>query len=278
MRQIKLCVAYQGTDFKGWQRQREDPTVQQVLEEAAAEALGHPVTVVGAGRTDSGVHALGQIATFRTDSTIPPDRLPFAINRHLPLSVRVTSAEAVSPDFHPCISARGKHYRYTLRCDRIESALWHCLVTTVHDELHWESMAQAAGHMVGHRDFGAFRSRAKGQDEIDPVKEVRQLVLRRFHQWFLVDVLGSGFLYKQVRTMVGTLLEVGRGSVPPDHVATILASGERDRAGPTAPARGLCLMQVFYGPIPPTWFEVPGPVVWEAQWQSWIAGTSPEFS
>jgi tRNA pseudouridine38-40 synthase len=265
---IKLCLAYDGTTFAGWQRQRDDRSVQGVLEAAIAEVVGRPVTVVGAGRTDRGVHALGQVATFETDSAIPPERFPLALNCHLPDTVRVYEAEAVSAGFHPCLSATGKHYRYTIWCGRIAPALWSRFVAVVHHDLQWPPMVEAAGAMLGRRDFRAFRNAAKGQEGISTVKDVAQILLRRFDRWLVVDVVGSGFLYKQVRTMVGTLLEVGRGRIPPRQVAAILKAGDRRRAGPTPPAAGLCLMQVFYAAVPPSWFEAPGPVVWQAHWRS----------
>jgi tRNA pseudouridine38-40 synthase len=269
---LKLCVAYDGTEFSGWQRQRGDRTVQQVLEEAIARAVGHRVTVVGAGRTDSGVHALGQVATFRTDSTIPAERLPFAVNQHLPSTVRVTACEQVPPTFHPCQNAVGKHYRYTAWCGRIGPALLRDFVAQIRHELRWEPMVEAAEHMVGRRDFSAFRTWAKGQEHLGSVKEIKQIHLKAGGRLLLIDVLGSGFLYKQVRTMVGTLVEVGRGRVPPERVPEIVASRDRRRAGPTAPAKGLCLVKVFYEEIPPSWFDTPGPVVWDGCWRTELVG------
>ena len=270
-----LRLAYEGTDFAGWQRQKGRPTVQQTLEEAAEKALGHKVRVVGAGRTDQGVHALGQVATFRTDSSIPAERLPFAINPHLPDSVRVTSSSAVSPDFHPCLSAVGKHYRYTAWCGRIPPVLYRNFVAAVPWDLHWESMVEAARFMIGRRDWRAFRNRAKGQTERETVKNVFQLVLRRSGAWFSADVLGSGFLYKQVRSMIGTLFEVGRGKIPPAGVREILDSGDRRLAGPTAPAKGLCLVRVFYDRILSDWHETTELPLGPLQWETAIVGSLP---
>jgi len=262
VRTVKLTMAYDGTEFAGWQRQKDQPSVQQTLEEALARVLHRKTVVLGAGRTDRGVHALGQVATFRTSARIPAERIPAALNVHLPPSVRVFEASDVPPRFHPCLSATGKHYRYTLLLEDKAPPLMRNFVVPVRFKLDLNAIVQAASHMVGRRDWRAFKTRAKGQEFYQTVKDVRALLLRKSGPFLLIDFLGSGFLYKQVRTMVGTLLEVGRGRFSPQQVAEILASGDRTRAGPTAPPHGLCLMQVFYGPVKPEWWETQGPAVW----------------
>ena len=255
MRNLRLGVEYDGTDFAGWQRQPGVPTVQQTLEEAAARIVGHRVSVVGAGRTDQGVHALGQVAGFRTTSRIAAARLPYAINTGLPASVRVRSAEDVPDTFHACRSATGKHYRYTIWRDPIPHALLNRFALTFPGPLYLAAMAEAAGRMQGRRDFRAFRGAAKGQEGRETTKEVWSVTVRDMTPWLVIDVLGSGFLYSQVRTMTGTLLEVGRGKLAPEAVSAILASGDRRRAGPTAPPHGLCLVRVLYDPAPPAWYR-----------------------
>jgi tRNA pseudouridine38-40 synthase len=274
VRHIKLSIAYEGTDFAGWQRQRGDRSVQETIEEAVAAVTGERVPVVGAGRTDRGVHALGQVACFSTESAVPIDRFPLAVNVHLPPAVRVVHAEEVPPSFHPRRSATAKHYRYTIWCDRIAPALWRNFTAVVHHELDRDRMVEAAAALVGEHDFRAFKNKAKGQERVDTRKTVFEIVLRSAAQWLITDILGGGFLYKQVRTMVGTLLEVGRGAMTPPAVRELVAAGDRRRAGPTAPAPGLCLMQVFYGPVPAGWYEVPGPVVGGAAW-AWSRLVAP---
>ena len=259
---VKLLLEYEGTTFFGWQRQIEYLTVQQVLEDALGTVLGKRVPVVSAGRTDRGVHALGQVAVFRAESPVPTERYPFALNSHLPPSVRVLAAEEAAPDFHPCRDATAKHYRYTLWRGAFAPALWRNCCTTVGHTLDVPAMRKAAACMEGRRDFRAFRSASKGQEHLSTVKEVTRVLLRTLGPWLLVDVLGSGFLYTQVRTMVGTLNEVGRGNIPPSRIEEILVSEDRTQAGPTSPPQGLCLMQVFYGAVPPAWHTVPGPAVW----------------
>lgn len=259
MRNIKLCVEFDGTDFVGWQRQKDGMSVQQSLEEAAGKVVGHQVSITGAGRTDRGVHALGQVAGFRTGSTIPCDRVPQAINFYLPETVRVRSAGEVADNFHPCRSSTGKHYRYTVWCGRIAPAISRRYITQVPWALNTDSMARAGQAMEGKQDFRAFRSFAKGQEHLSTIKEIWKVLVRRFGSWILVEVLGSGFVYTQVRTMVGTLIEVGRGKMEPRHVKDILKSGDRKRAGPTAPAKGLCLVRVFYDSEPHTWYRLEDP-------------------
>jgi tRNA pseudouridine38-40 synthase len=264
VRNIKIELEYDGTEFAGWQRQANGTTVQQVLEEGAAAVLGHKVSMVGAGRTDRGVHALGQTASFRTDHRIPAARLPYALNTHLPPTVRVRAATDVPYEFHACRNATGKHYRYTLFCGGIAPAVGRRYVAVEPRELILEPMVQAAGYMEGTHDFRAFRSFAKGQKNTNTVKTIWHLLVRREGPYLFLDVLGSGFLYTQVRTMAGTLLLVGRGKIMPSDVAVILASRDRRQAGPTLPPEGLCLVKVFYDPAPMQWYLPPAPRPWWA--------------
>jgi tRNA pseudouridine38-40 synthase len=255
VRNLKLELEYDGTAFAGWQRQANKPSVQQTLEEAIEAVVGHKASVVGAGRTDRGVHALGQVASFRTEHRIPAARLPFALNTHLPPDIRVRAATDVPIEFHACRTATGKHYRYTLHCGAIAPAIGRRYVTVVPREVMLEPMVQAAAHMEGTHDFSAFRSFAKGQEHVNPVKTVWRVAVRPDGPRILIDVFGSGFLYTQVRTMTGTLLLAGRGKIVPSDVAEILAARDRRRAGPTLPPEGLCLVRVFYDPAPERWYR-----------------------
>jgi tRNA pseudouridine38-40 synthase len=268
VRALKMLLEYDGTGFAGWQRQRNAPSVQETVEDALAAVLPRRVSLAAAGRTDRGVHALGQVAVFRTDGTIPTERLPFAVNHHLPPEVRVRHCGEVDHDFHACRDATAKHYRYTIWCGSIPPALWGRFATAVPYDLDLTAMREAAAAMEGRHDFRAFRTWAKGQEHLDTVKTMYRVVLDRRETWLVVDVLGSGFLYTQVRTMVGTLVDVGRGRTSAPRLGEILASGDRRLAGPTFPPQGLCLMQVFYGSVPEFWRQAPGPVVW-------IAGPPP---
>ena len=245
-RKIQLLIAYDGTGFHGWQSQPGMRTVQSVLAHAIRRVVKEPVEVLGSGRTDSGVHAAGQVAHFETTSGIPTSNLRLAIGSRLPKDMTVIRVREVHPDFHSIRSALSKCYRYRIHNaigrpvgqlrDRYTYHVWHPI-----DE---ERLRAGAQHFLGERDFSAMASKAAPRESY--VRLVTRVsVFRRFHE-LIIDVEGSGFLYRQVRNMVGTLLEVGRGHWEPDHVAAILESLDRSKAGPTAPAKGLCLQWLRY--------------------------------
>ncbi len=255
-RNVKLVIAYDGTDFHGWQVQPGLRTVQGTIEQAVRRVVRHQVEVIGSGRTDAGVHAAGQVGNFVTDCSIPADKLRKAIGSRLPKDLCVLDAYEVSPEFHATRSADSKLYRY-----RIHNAA-HRPVThlaqrqTYHfwQGLELEPMRAAAGHFVGMLDFAAMAS--KGAERETTVRTVLRCEVERFFDEIRISVEGRGFLYNQVRNMVGTLVEVGRGHWEPGRVAEVLASGDRRTAGPTAPARGLCLPWVRY----PAQVSRPGPI------------------
>ena len=241
---LKLVLAYDGTDFAGWQRQENARTVQGVFEEVIARVTGERVTVIGAGRTDAGVHACGQVANFRTTSRLSAENLQRALNALLPPSVAVLEAEEVPAEFHARFGAVGKHYCYTLHLGPVRPVFDRERVLHVRAHLNLPAMRRAAGALVGEHDFAAFTTHA--EEAKSTVRRIEEVRIRRNGSRVLVDITGSGFLYGMVRAIVGTLLEVGRGKLPPAAVADILASCDRRRAGPTAPAHGLCLMSVRY--------------------------------
>jgi tRNA pseudouridine38-40 synthase len=245
-RTIKLVVEYDGTGLCGWQRQDNGPTVQQHLEEVLAQMTGGPAPVVGASRTDAGVHALGQVVSFRTEATIPLDGFRLGMNSLLPPAIAVVSAEEVAADFHARFSARGKCYRYALwtrssRAPLIRHQVWHKGGAT----LDLAAMREAAGALPGERDWSAFRAAGctakTAVRRIDSV-EVSQPDAHRFE----IEVRGNAFLRNMVRILVGTLVDVGQGRIDPGQVGEIVASCDRTRAGPTAPAHGLTLVEVMY--------------------------------
>lgn len=242
-RNVKLTIEYDGTAYHGWQRQANAVTVQQVLEEGIAAVVGHKVTLYGSGRTDAGVHALGQVANFHTSSTIPADGLHHAVNAAMPKNIVVVRAEDVPDDFHARYSAKSKTYRYTICCRPVRPALGARYVHWLRREPDAEAMRAAAGHFVGEHDFAAFETESSGENAVRTVTR-SELVEEgdRLHFY----VAANGFLYNMVRAMVGTLIEVGLGTREPDDIPRLLASRDRALAGPTAPAKGLCLMQVDY--------------------------------
>ncbi|MHC4065713.1 MAG: tRNA pseudouridine(38-40) synthase TruA [Planctomycetota bacterium] len=247
-RNVKLVIAYDGTDFHGWQVQPGLRTVQGMVEQAVRRVVRHQVETIGSGRTDAGVHAAGQVANFATDCLIPADRLKKAIGSRLPKDLCLLEACDVSPDFHATRSAVSKLYRYrihnashrpvTCLAQRQTYHFWH--------ELDTERMRSAARHLIGTMDFAAMAS--KGAARETTVRTVLRCEVERRFDEIQINVEGKGFLYNQVRNMVGTLVEVGRGHWEPDRVAEILARKSRQAAGPTAPARGLCLQWVRYPP------------------------------
>ncbi|NOT01699.1 MAG: tRNA pseudouridine(38-40) synthase TruA [Phycisphaerales bacterium] len=245
-RNVRLLLAYDGTDFHGWQRQPNLRTVQGVVEDALQRLIGHPLELVGSGRTDAGVHAVGQCANVRIRSRVPTERLAHALNGRLPGDVAVVSAEQVSDEFHATQGAVRKRYRYTIyamSCPPVAS-LQHRYAYHYWEPLDIARMRRAASYFVGTMDYSAMAS--SGCVRRTMVRTVFRCDVRREYQCVYVEVDGSGFLYNQVRNMVGTLLEVGRGRWEPDCVAGILASRNRVNAGPTAPAHGLCLQWVEY--------------------------------
>ena len=247
-RNVKLTIEYDGTDYHGWQRQPNGPTVQQALEEAAERIVEHPVTLYGSGRTDAGVHALGQVASFHTRSTIPADRLPYALNSALPRDIVVLAAEDVPAEFHARYSARGKTYRYSILRRDVAPAVGRRTVYWQRRALDGGRMRAAAPAIVGEHDFAAFQTEARGENSVRTVTRCDvECRAERGGERLDVHVAANGFLYNMVRAMVGTLLEIGVGRWPPERVAELLEARDRSLAGPTAPAWGLCLMSVDYG-------------------------------
>ncbi len=243
-RNVKLTIEYDGTAYHGWQRQANAPTVQEALEDGIAAVVGHGVTLYGSGRTDAGVHALGQVANFHTDSTIPADGLHHAINTAIPKDTVVVRAEDVPDDFHARYSATGKTYRYTVVCRPVRPAVGARYVHWLRREPDVGAMRAAAAHFVGEHDFAAFETESSGENTVRTVTRAEWAAQGdRLHFY----VRANGFLYNMVRAMVGTLIEVGLGKREPDDIPRLLASRDRTLVGPTAPAKGLCLMQVDYG-------------------------------
>ena len=244
-RTIKLTLSYDGTDFSGWQVQPDRSTVQGCVEDALARIEDRDVRVQGSGRTDAGVHALGQVASFTLLNPIPAPGLLKALNRLLPPTVRVLSVDEVAAGFHARHSALSKTYEYRIQrapiCPPFEAryAYWHPY------PLFETLMMAAARRYEGRRDFRSFASTSRGAPE-STTRHVLSSVLEREGDHLVYRVRGSGFLYRMVRNFVGTLLEVGRGNVRPTEIERILNSRDRREAGPTAPARGLFLASVEY--------------------------------
>jgi tRNA pseudouridine38-40 synthase len=245
MPRYKLTVEYDGTSFAGWQRQANAPSVQQALEEAVAAFAGERVVVHGAGRTDAGVHARGQVAHVDLAADWRPDTVRDAANAHLrPHPIVVVAAAVVGPDFEARFSAVRRHYEYVLIDRRPPLALERGRAWRVPVALDHEAMYAAAQHLIGKHDFTTFRA-AECQAR-SPVKTLDRLDVRREGEAVVVRAAARSFLHHQVRSMAGSLKLVGEGRWPPDRMARILKARDRAACGPVAPACGLFLMGVDY--------------------------------
>ncbi len=247
MRNFKITIEYDGTNYYGFQTQKNPhlPTIQETLEEVLANLAGEPIQVTVAGRTDAGVHARGQVINFRTNWTIPVERVVLALNSGgLPRDVVALEAEEVSKEFHARFDAREKIYRYTIYNSRIPSVFHHRYSYFVPQRLDIDKMQQSAQHLLGTHDFSAFK--AVGSTVKDNVRTIYEARVEGHGPLVTITLRGNGFLYNMVRIIAGTLIEVGRGKIHPDQMAQIIAKRERTLAGTTAPSQGLCLEQVIY--------------------------------
>jgi tRNA pseudouridine38-40 synthase len=241
----KLTIEYDGEPFVGWQRQDNGPSIQGAIEDAVFAFCGERAAVSGAGRTDAGVHARGQVAHLDLAAEKPVDTVRAAVNFHLkPNPVVVTEAEIVPDDFHARFSATLRRYRYLILNRRAPAALDRGRVWHVPVPLDAEAMADAARLLIGRHDFNSFRSAACQANS--SLKTLDALDVQRLGELIQVDVAARSFLHNQVRILVGTLQLVGRGQWTKADVVQVLAARDRTRAGPTAPPQGLCLMEVRY--------------------------------
>jgi tRNA pseudouridine38-40 synthase len=245
MTTFRITLAYDGTDYVGWQRQANGVSIQALLEDALRALDGCDVTVTGAGRTDAGVHALAQVASFAIARELRPDALIRAINAHLPHAVRVLSAEEAPAGFHPRFGARQKTYRYRMWNGDVLSPFERAYAWHVPGPLDVEAMGAAARLVEGRHDFAAFQ--AAGSSVPTTEREIFQSAISKLPSAMLVyEVAGSGFLRHMVRIIVGSLVEIGRGRQPVDWISAAIASRDRAAAGPTAPPQGLFLVGVEY--------------------------------
>jgi tRNA pseudouridine38-40 synthase len=253
-RVFKLIVAYDGTNYCGWQFQPDQPTVQRFVESALGIVLGHPRWPARASsRTDAGVHALGQVVVFKTNAwRAPANRLTPALNTHLPDDIVIRSAEEVSPNFHPLANCSGKRYRYRVYSSRVADPLDGRFHWWIKHRLDIEAMRDAAAILLGRHDFAAFET--SGSPRQNTVRTVRAIDIeaRSFldgHQ-ISIEIEANGFLYNMVRNIVGTLVIVGRQKQSPAWVREVLASQDRREAGQTAPPQGLQLLEIFFADKP----------------------------
>jgi tRNA pseudouridine38-40 synthase len=247
MRYLKLTIAYDGTDFHGWQIQAGKPTIQGEIVSVLGRLTQERVAIHGAGRTDAGVHALGQVASFRTRSALSAPELQRALNALLPPAIRIAAVEETGPDFNARWSARAKTYRYRLYRGRVVPPMIWRYVLHYPFPLDEDRMRDAAARFVGAHDFAAFAA-STGSEEDDKerstVREVYSTELVRAGEELVFTVRGRSFLRYMVRKMVGTLLDVGRGRLSPQDIERLYESRDRSKSGPTVPPQGLCMVSV----------------------------------
>ena len=244
MRNLKLTLAYDGTRFVGWQRQASGESIQGLLEDALTRLEGAAVTAHGAGRTDAGAHAEGQVASVRVTFTHDVGTVMRAANAQLPPEIRVVSVEDAVPDFHARFSARRKWYRYQIANTTVLSPFVRTYAWHVPERLDREAMNEAAAALLGTHDFSSFQS--SGSDAATSVRTLTRSEFIERGGLLAYEVVGDGFLRHMVRAIVGTLVEVGRGQRPPADLDTLLEAASRPQAGATAPAHGLTLVKVEY--------------------------------
>lgn len=245
MRNIRLLIEYEGTNYSGWQLQPSLPTIQGALVSAVKELTGEAVEVRGASRTDAGVHAFGQVAAFNTSSLIPAFNIRQGLNSYLPKDIIVKDASDAPAEFDPRRDSTGKVYRYDILNRSYPSALRRNFVWHVFKPLDLRLMRGGAGHIIGEKDFSSFR--AADSDAPHSVREVTSVAVEEKGDGFIeIEVRGTAFLRHMVRIMVGTLVAVGKGKLKPEGVARIIEAKDRSAAGMTAPPQGLTLIEVRY--------------------------------
>lgn len=243
-RRVKLIVSYDGTNYCGWQIQINGVTVEEILNRELSRLLNEEIAVIGASRTDSGVHALGNVAVFDTYSRIPSEKMCFALNQRLPEDIRIQDSCEVAPDFHPRFCDSIKTYEYKILNRRFDVPTLRLYTHFVYMPLDVAKMQEAAKYIVGEHDFKSFCS-ARTQ-VTSTVRTIYALDLQKKGDIISVRISGNGFLYNMVRIIVGTLMKVGLGVYPPEHVKEILEACDRNAAGPKAPAKGLTLIGIEY--------------------------------
>lgn len=245
MRNIRILLQYEGSRYQGWQKQQStDNTIQSKLEALLGKMCGESVAIQGSGRTDAGVHALGQVANFHTYNEMPLEEMLSYMNRYLPEDIAVVDIAEAAPRFHSRLNACGKHYEYLVWNRKVPNVFWRKYSLFYPDTLDVEAMRHAAEYLLGEHDFQSFTSAKKGKKStvrrIDSIQITEEDGMLRF------SFRGNGFLYHMIRIIMGTLLEVGEGSREASELPTVLAAKDRSLAGRLVPAKGLTLKEVYF--------------------------------
>ena len=244
MKRVKLVVAYDGTNYHGWQVQDNGITIEEVLNRTISELVQEDIKVIGASRTDAGVHACGNVAVFDTESRIPGDKFSFALNQRLPDDIRIQESCEVDADFHPRYADTVKTYEYNILNRRFELPSKRLYAAFCYYPMDIERMNQAAAYLVGEHDFKSFCS--AGAQEQTTVRTIYAVNVTKEDDMVHIRITGNGFLYNMVRIIAGTLMQVGTGLMEPERVKEILEARDRSKAGPTAVAKGLTLVEIRY--------------------------------
>ena len=244
MRNIKLTIEYDGKEFNGWQKQPDKLNIQGTIEQAIKLITGEEVILNASGRTDAKVHALGQVANFKTNSKIPIEKFAIAINTKLKKSIRILKAEEVEETFHSRRTCKKKTYRYIINNSEYGTAIYRNLETNISNKLDEEKMNEGIKYFIGEHDFKAFK--ASGTSSKSSVRVIYDAKVYRKEDRIFIEITGNGFLYNMVRIIAGTLVEVGERKKKPEDIKEIIESKNRERAGKTLPPQGLYLVSVEY--------------------------------
>lgn len=244
MRNIKLTIEYDGKEFNGWQKQPDKLNIQGTIEQAIESITGEKVELNASGRTDAGVHAIAQVANFKTNSKIPIEKMAIAINSRLKKSIVIKSAEEVDERFHSRLTCKKKTYRYVINNSKYGTAIYRNLEYHISNDLDVNKMQEAAKYFEGEHDFKAFK--ASGTSSKNSIRTIYKAQVYKNQERIYIELTGNGFLYNMVRIIAGTLVEVGMNKIEPEDIIEIIKSGKRENAGKTLPPQGLYLVEVNY--------------------------------
>ena len=244
MKRVGLIVAYDGTNYCGWQVQPNGITIQGELNRCLSELLGEEIETIGASRTDAGVHAMGNVAVFDTETRMPGEKISYALNQRLPEDIRIQLSEEMPMDFHPRYCDSVKTYEYRILNRRFQIPTERLYSYFYHYKLDEKKMREATSYLIGRHDFASFCG--AGAQVKSTVRTIRSVEVERFGDMVTIRISGEGFLYSMVRIIAGTLIEIGNGQYPPERMQEILDARDREWAGPTAPAKGLTLLGIQY--------------------------------
>lgn len=244
MRNVKLTIEYDGKKFNGWQKQPNKLNIQGEIEQAIKNITGEEVELNASGRTDAGVHSLGQVANFKTNSNIEIEKMAIAINSKLKKSIVIKKAEEVSDNFHARYSCKGKKYRYVINNSYQGTAIYRDLECHIPQKLDIKKMQKAIKYFEGEHDFKSFR--ASGTSSKNSIRKIYKAEVKQDGERIIIELTGNGFMYNMVRIIAGTIVEAGLGKINPDKIPEIIEAKDRSKAGKTLPAHGLYLVEVYY--------------------------------